>query len=175
MEKQGDTDPAVLKEQVADLRKAVDEAAGQVRSLTFLFLTVGLYIGVIGGTTTPRMLLMGDLIQLPILNVGVSITWAYSLAPILLLMLHYWLLAALLSLARRIDRFNDLAGRLDGRAERHQRALVTAFSFVEWRAGNRHGALSHAAAGVLNWLIYVGAPVALFLWIQLRSYLTRTS
>ena len=66
-----------------DLRKAVDEAAGHARGQTFLFLSATLYIAILSATTTHHMLLVGDTIQMPILNIGASITVAYTIAPVL--------------------------------------------------------------------------------------------
>lgn len=154
--------------EVTDLRKAIEEAAGQVRNLTFLFLTVGLYIGILSGTTTHRMLLIGEKLQLPILNIGVAITWAYALAPLLYLVLHFWLLRALLSLARRVDVFNTRVAEFDPDKAKHQRLLVTALPFVEWRAGRRWGRFDRLEGAALNFILYAGMPVALFLWVQLR-------
>ncbi len=153
---------------LGELRKAVDEAAGQARQLTFLMLTVGLYIGITGATTTHRMLLVGGTIQMPILNVGVDLLWFYRAAPILFLVLHAWLMGAMVSLSRRIDALNREIDRLPGVERRYQRGLVAAFPFVEWRAGFLSRVIERALSAAINWTIYVGLPVALFLWIQLR-------
>ncbi len=153
---------------LAELRKAVDEAAGQARQLTFLMLTVGLYIGITGLTTTHRMLLVGGTIQMPILNVGVDLVGFYAAAPCFFLALHIWLLGAMLSLSRRVDALNREVERLPGVERRYQSGLVTAFPFVEWRAGFLVKPIDRRLSAAINWAIYVGSPVLLFLWIQVR-------
>lgn len=154
--------------EVAELRKAVDEAAAQVRGLTSLFLLVGLYIAILAGTTTHRMLLTGAPIQMPILNVGVSITWAYALAPVLYVIMHFWLMLQLLALARRIEAFDAAVERLPEVQRSRQRGLLGVFPFVEWRAGRRHSRTEWWLGGIVNWVIYAGLPVTLLLWVQLR-------
>ena len=148
---------------LGELRKAVDEAAGQARQLTFLMLTVGLYIGITGLTTTHRMLLVGGTIQMPILNVGVDLVGFYAAAPCFFLALHIWLLGAMLSLSRRVDALNREVERLPGVERRYQRGLVTAFPFVEWRAGFLVKPIDRRLSAAINWAIYVGSPVLLFL------------
>ena len=113
------------------------------------------------------MLLVGGTIQMPILNVGVDLVGFYAAAPCFFLALHIWLLGAMLSLSRRVDALNREVERLPGVERRYQRGLVTAFPFVEWRAGFLSSHRLRLSA-VINWAIYVGSPVLLFLWIQLR-------
>lgn len=150
------------------LREAVDEAAGHARGQTYLLLSATLYIAILSATTTHHMLLVGGTIQMPILNIGASITVAYTVAPVLYVVLHLSLLRSLLSVSRRIDEFEAALRPLAEPEQGHQRALVNAFFFVEWRAGRRYGRGDRLLALAVNWLIFVAFPVVLLLWMQLR-------
>lgn len=156
-------DPAVLA-RLERLRPAIAEATREVQSLTFLLLFVGLYIGVVAGTTDHRMLLVGAQIQMPFLGVGVSLVGAYFLAPLLFLLLHFWLLRTLLALATRVNAYAlDLRGLPEPWANEARR-LVPAFPYVEWRLGGGRQTL----AALVCMFLYVVLPLGLLLLIQLK-------
>jgi hypothetical protein len=81
------------------LRGAISEAASLLRTYTFGYLTVALYLVVTTTSTTHEQLLIGKEINLPVVDVGVSLVGFYVLAPVVFMALHSNLLFHLEALA----------------------------------------------------------------------------
>jgi class 3 adenylate cyclase/uncharacterized protein YjbI with pentapeptide repeats/energy-coupling factor transporter ATP-binding protein EcfA2 len=161
----------VIDDATADRRKAVDDATGLLRTLTFTYLAVWAYIAIAAGAVTHRQLLLGTNVELPLLGTGVDLVTFFWLAPALFLVLHANVLLQLYLLARRVRRFDEAARHLaDPYQEAHARSLLTPFPFVEWRAGRETAQVMHAVFALVNWALYIVLPLFLLLLVQ-RSFL----
>ena len=159
--------PQVLTE----LREAIADATGVLRTLTFTYLAVWAYVVIAAGSVTHRQLLVGTSIELPLLGASVGLETFFWLAPALFLVLYANVLLQLYLLARRVRRFDAAARRLRpfGRdQEAHSRSLLTPFPFVEWRAGRETAQAMHAVFALTNWALYILLPLFLLLFVQFK-------
>ncbi len=156
--------PPPSSQLLAQLRKAVDDATGILRALTFTYLAVWAYVAIAAGSMTHRQLLIGTTVELPLLGVGVDLVTFFWLAPALFVVLHANVLLQLYLLARRVRRFDEAARRLrDPEQEAHARSLLTPFPFVEWRAGRETAQAMHGVFALVNWALYIVLPLFLLL------------
>ena len=81
----------------------VSETAKIVRTSLLFFLVVALYLLIIVGTTTDLMLLRGEVVALPLMEVGVPVVAFYSVAPLIFLLLHSNLLLRLCQLTETVS------------------------------------------------------------------------
>ena len=87
------------------LLDSVNETARIARTSLLLFLVVALYLLIIVGTTTDLMLLRGEIVALPLMEVGVPVVVFYTVAPLIFLLLHINLLLRLSQLTRNVSRW----------------------------------------------------------------------
>jgi hypothetical protein len=154
---------------LADLRKAIDDATGLLRALTFTYLAVWAYIVIAAGSVSHRQLLIGANVELPLLSTGVDLVTFFWLAPALFLVLHANVLLQLYLLARRVRRFDEAARSCgDAEQEAHARSLLTPFPFVEWRAGRETAQVMHGVFALVSWAFYIVLPLFLLLFVQFR-------
>ena len=84
---------------------SVNETARIARTSLLFFLVVALYLLIIVGTTTDLMLLRGEIVALPLMEVGVPVVTFYIVAPLIFLLLHSNLLLRLSQLAKTIKQW----------------------------------------------------------------------
>src|SRR5207342_223338 len=123
------------KDQIADLKKAVDDGATVLRGYALTFLLFWAFVFVVAGSMTDRKLLVGDLIQLPILGTGLDLVAFFWVAPTLFVVMHANLMIHLYILARRVHAFDKAVSLLPDPEQEHVRGLLTPFPYIEWRAG----------------------------------------
>ena len=94
---------------VDELRQSIYGSAQTIRSLMLFVLISVAYVLILVGLTTDMMLLREEAIVLPFIQVGVPVVAFYVVAPLLILFLHFNLLARLTLLARDIHAcFGDI-------------------------------------------------------------------
>ena len=89
------------------LLASVNETARIARTSLLFFLVVALYLLIIVGTTTDLMLLRGEIVALPLMEVGVPVVAFYIVAPLIFLLLHSNLLLRLSQLAETVNRWKN--------------------------------------------------------------------
>lgn len=157
------------QERIEKLREAADTSARSVRTGFFTFLLVGVYIGIIIGSTTDEQLLRETGIRLPLLNVDLPIVGVYMFVPPLFMLLHFNLLLQLTFLSRCLHRLDSQINTLRIAADRDsERDLIFAFPFSHLIVGRHHGAAMRMVIRVLVWITLMILPVALLLWAQVQ-------
>lgn len=161
---------AAARQRIGELRGALDAATQMLRTSTFVYLSVWAYVVVAAGSVTHEQMLRGHELVLPLLGTSVDLVSFFWIAPALFVIVHGNVLLNLYLVARRVRRFNhELAqARLSGLEEEHERALVPAFPFVEWRAGRHATRAMHGLLAMVGWIMYLVLPLAALLWIQFR-------
>ena len=94
-----------MSEITKKLLDSVNETARIARTSLLLFLVVALYLLIIVGTTTDLMLLRGEIVALPLMEVGVPVVAFYIVAPLIFLLLHSNLLLRLRQLTETIKQW----------------------------------------------------------------------
>lgn len=120
------------------------------------------------GSVTHEQMLRGHELQLPLLGTSVDLVRFFWLAPALFVIVHGNVLLNLYLVARRARRFNALASLLPEAQEEHERALVAAFPFVEWRAGRQPSQTMQALLALVSWIVYIVLPLFGLLWVQFK-------
>ena len=78
-----------MPETTDKLLDSVNETAKIARTSLLFFLVVALYLLIIVGTTTDLMLLRGEIVALPLMEVGVPVVVFYTVAPLIFLLLPW--------------------------------------------------------------------------------------
>ena len=106
-----DSNPDSVKGPIVALTEklldSVNETARIARTSLLFFLVVALYLLIIVGTTTDLMLLRGEIVALPLMEVGVPVVVFYTVAPLIFLLLHGNLLLRLSQLTVTVNRWKN--------------------------------------------------------------------
>src|SRR5215813_264656 len=93
---------------VGELQKALNDAAGKASVLWTTFITFLLYLAIAFGSVTHRDLFLENSIKLPLLNVDLSLVSFFVVAPLLLVIFHFYVFLQLLGLASKARDYNTL-------------------------------------------------------------------
>ena len=93
------------------LLDSINETAKIARTSLLFFLVVALYLLIIVGTTTDLMLLRGEIVTLPLMEVGVPVVAFYIVAPLIFLLLHINLLLRLSQLTETVSQWTETVSR----------------------------------------------------------------
>lgn len=177
-------DPAVLDQPVEPtdepnikhaeaLASALNRSAERVQALWFSFLTFTLYLAIATGTTTHRMLLLESELNLPALNIKLPLLGFYILAPLIFVIIHFYVLLNLVLLARTAKSFDDELVRVfpeDGDAREAFRMRIENTLFVQLLVGGwpeRHG-LNAKFLSSMALITLAVSPLALLLMLEIK-------
>src|SRR5262245_4679716 len=157
------TDPKDLGE----LQKALNEAAGKASVLWTTFITFQLYLAIAFGSVTHRALFLETPIKLPLLNVDLSLIGFFVVAPLLLLIFHFYLFLQLLGLASKAKDYNTLLVDEAPAASdrRYLRQRLDVFPILQFLAGpsdQRTGFRGYSLR-LMAWITLVATPVLILL------------
>jgi hypothetical protein len=99
---------AIDPKDLGELQKALNEAAGKASVLWTTFITFQLYLAIAFGSVTHRDLFLETSIKLPLLNVDLALVGFFVVAPLLLLIFHFYLFLQPLGLASKAKDYNTL-------------------------------------------------------------------
>lgn len=159
--------PQAAQASLADLRKAVDESAKQVRTSFIWFMTISMYFAVVAATTTHEQLFLGQSIKIPIIDVTLPIDAVYLVSPLVYAIIYVSLLIQTDGLERTLHLF---AERLKGVSEEQRRSEATmtcdlAFVHLYLRTSNSF------FVTLLTWAVFVVSlfiiPLAIMLLFQM--------
>lgn len=153
-----------------ELADAANEAAKREATQWFFLVTLLVYLAIAAGGTTPRRLLLGEPVTLPIFNVALPLTGFFVVAPAILVAVHFYLLAQLRVMAAKVAAFLDAAeAEADGNAAVLRLTLrrLDPFPVAQVHAAARLGedALALRTMAVTT---LVAAPLLLLLFVQVR-------
>lgn len=152
------------------LAGALNHSAERVQTLWFSFLIFMVYLAIATGTTTHRMLLLEEPLNLPVLNIKLPLIGYYILTPIIFVIFHFYMLLNLVLLARSAKAFEDALSRAfpkDGEPRENFRMRIENTLFVQLLVGGRLEREGfHATLLSMMALITLAlAPVAVLLMI----------
>ncbi len=145
---------------IPDLLEAVNDASSRAFALWITFLTAGIYLAIVIGTTTHVQRLLGGPVRLPLLGVDLP----------LFVVLHLYALMQLYLLARSLRLFDtELKHAPMGEKDRRRiRAQLDNFVLTQLLVGAPAAWLVRQFLRVAVWLSFLVAPVALLLGFQLQ-------
>lgn len=160
---------ASLDMRADNLRGAADDSARHVRNVYLTFLSIGIYIAVVIGSTTDEQLLRVSPVTLPLLNVALPIVGFYALVPWLLLLLHFNLLLQFYLLAQKLHALDAVLMELpDVEARRRHLLRMYPFPFSHMLIGRHHTPFVRSLLGDVVWFSVILLPLVLLAWAQIR-------
>jgi len=161
---------AINPKDLGELQKALNEAAGKASVLWTTFITFLLYLAIAFGSVTHRDLFLENSIKLPLLNVDLSLVSFFVVAPLLLLIFHFYLFLQLLGLASKAKDYNTLLVDEAPPASdrRYLRQRLDVFPILQFLAGpsdQRTGFRGYSLR-LMAWITLVAAPVLILLQAQ---------
>jgi hypothetical protein len=161
---------AIDPKDLGELQKALNEAAGKASVLWTTFITFQLYLAIAFGSVTHRDLFLETSIKLPLLNVDLSLIGFFVVAPLLLLIFHFYLFLQLLGLASKAKDYNTLLVDEAPTAtdRRYLRQRLDVFPILQFLAGpsdQRTGFRGYSLR-LIAWITLVATPVLVLLQAQ---------
>jgi len=150
-------------------RKAVEDTAAIGGGLWLSYLFVLFYLGIAAGAVTHADLFLKNPVKVPFLNIELPLLAFFFLAPLLLLLTRAYTLVHLVLLARRVEQFNAIKS-LPGSWRRRQLPSKIFVQFLGAQEEDRYGPFG-LLLGAILWVTLVVAPVALYLLLEISSFL----
>ena len=154
------------------LRATVVDAAAVGTGLWLTYILVLLYLFVAAGEVTHRDLFLENPVKLPFLNVDLPLVGFFLFGPLLLLVLHAYVLVHFVLLASKVGVFHTKLQALISDDDKRTllRRQLPSNIFVQVLAGPRE--VRTGLLGTMMWLIagisLVVAPVAMLIFFQLQ-------
>jgi hypothetical protein len=157
------TDPKDLGE----LQKALNDVAGKASVLWTTFVTFQLYLAIAFGSVTHSDLFLETPIKLPLLNVDLPLVGFFVVAPMVLVLFHFYVFLQLLGLATKAKDYNTLLASEAPVASDRQylRQRLDAFPILQFLAGPRDQRTGFRgfSLGLMAWITLVGTPILILL------------
>jgi hypothetical protein len=110
------------------LVSALNRSAERLQALWISCLIFGLYLVIAVSTTTHRMLFLED--PMPVLNIDLPLLAFFSLAPLLFVVFHFYVLLNLVLLACTAKTFDDAVEKAFGKAARRAKNSACALRIL---------------------------------------------
>jgi hypothetical protein len=152
---------------LGELQKALNDLASALTVLWTTFVTFELYFTITVGSVTHRDLFLENPIRLPLLNVDLPLLGFFSIGPIVLIIIHFYVLQQALALALKADCYNALLYETIQSEESREyiRERLNSFLILQMLAGpirQRRG-FDGLASKLIVWLTIVMAPVIILI------------
>ncbi len=149
-----------------ELLDAANEAAKREATQWFYLVTVMVYLAAAVGSVTHRKLFLAEPVTLPIFNVALPLTGFFVVAPTIFVILHFYSLAQLRVMARKMEAALTEAARV-GEPLDAVMLRLDSFALAQMLAGRHLGRRSIAPVA-MAWITLIIAPVILLLFFQIR-------
>jgi uncharacterized protein YjbI with pentapeptide repeats len=158
---------AIDPKDLGELQKALNEAAGKASVLWTTFITFLLYLAIAFGSVTHRDLFLETSIKLPLLNVDLALVGFFVVAPLLLLIFHFYLFLQLVGLASKAEDYNTLLVDVAPAAsdQRYLRQRLDVFPILQFLAGpsDQRAGFRGYSLRLIAWITLVATPVLILL------------
>jgi uncharacterized protein YjbI with pentapeptide repeats len=155
---------------ISGLQSALNESAGTLAILWTTFVTFQLYFAITIGSVTHRDLFLESPIRLPLLNVDLPLPGFFVVGPVVLMIIHFYVLLQVIALAFKVDFYNRLLHRqlrTDSSRE-YFRQRLNSFFILQMLAGpvDQRSGLIGAVIKLIAWLTIAFSPVAVLVQCQ---------
>ena len=150
-----------------DLRESMNETARVARAHLLFLLLVGLFLGILVFNTGDLVLLKAGNIALPLMELGVPVTWFYVVVPPLYLLLHINLFVRLFRLVEVVGFARNRLG--DAWKDRQEILYATTypFDFLQLILHKKFRIRLAVLFLLVFFTVYL-IPLILLIWMQLR-------
>ena len=122
-------------------QRALNDAAGKASVLWSTFVLFQLYLAIAFGSVTHRDLFLETPIKMPLLNVELSLVGFFVVAPMVLIIFHFYICLQLLGLASKAKDYNTLlSSELDHSDRQYLRQRLDVFPILQFLAGPKKSA-----------------------------------
>jgi uncharacterized protein YjbI with pentapeptide repeats len=151
------------------LLDSLNASAQRFQTLWFSFLGLTLYLAITAAMTTHRMLLLGEIQTLPIIQMKVDLLTFYVLAPLFYFFVHFYLLVMLVLLAGTAGPFEQQLRKtlLDDADREFYRARLDNAPFLQILVGPRPASFQKLPLASIAFVTVVLTPLATLIIIQL--------
>ncbi|MFN7305594.1 MAG: hypothetical protein ACK5TQ_03320, partial [Acetobacteraceae bacterium] len=156
--------------ELKSLAEAANDAARRESAQWFFFVSIMITIAALVGSTTHRVLFLEGNIRVPFLGVELPLLGFYVVVPAIFVVLHFYTLAQLRLMSRKLGAFvKELDRQVGADTASRDRALhyLDSFSVVQLLLSERYGTRL-AQVRLMAWTTLVVAPVLLLLFVQIR-------
>jgi uncharacterized protein YjbI with pentapeptide repeats len=148
---------------VGALERSLNDSATRVSTIWVSYLIFALYLLIATGTVTDRQLLFAEPLKLPVLNIDLPFFWFFVIAPMLLVLLHIYVLLQVLLLGRTAAAYNETVNRLvDSPPENalmRQRLVNTLFAQIFAGSPRERKGWLGSLLRAMAWITLVPAPI----------------
>jgi hypothetical protein len=152
------------RERAADFLSAANEAAKAVGALHIAFVAFLAYVGAIIWSTTHADLLRDTPVQLPILQVKLSLSGFFQYVPWLIVLLHFNLLVQLYLLSRKLWLLDEAARNSGTPPHLKQRLFI--LPFAHYLVASERGAMIQALLGAAVGITIIAFPLFVLVYAQ---------
>jgi uncharacterized protein YjbI with pentapeptide repeats len=158
---------AIDPKDVGELQKALNDAAGKASVLWTTFIIFQFYLAITFGSLTHRDLFLETTIKLPLLSVDLPFIGFFVVAPMILLIFHFYVFLQLLGLASKAKNYNTLlAVEAPVASDRqYMRQRLDVFPILQFLAGPRDQRTGFRGFSLrlIAWITLVATPVLILL------------
>jgi uncharacterized protein YjbI with pentapeptide repeats len=155
---------------VAALERSLNDSATRVSTIWVSFLIFSLYLLIAATTVEHRQLFLAEPIKLPVLNIELPLWGFFFLAPILLVILHAYVLIQVLLLGRTAAAYNEAVERsinvAADNARVRQRLANTLFAQIFAGSPREREGWLGGLLMVMAWITLALAPILILLVFQ---------
>ena len=145
-------------------------SAGTLAILWTTFVTFEMYFAITVGSVTHRDLFLENPIRLPLLNVDLPLPGFFVVGPIVLVIIHFYILLQVFALALRVDFHNKLLHRQfrTNSSREYFRQRLNSFFILQMLAGplEQQRGLIGAVLKLIAWLTLAVGPVVILIQCQ---------
>ena len=153
------------------LQSAVNDASSRTTALWVSFMTFAAYLIVAAGSVNHLALFQESTIKLPVLAAELPLVSFFAIAPIFLLLFHFYLFLNLVTLSRRVATYNRVLTA--GVAAEDDRILLRerldTFLVVQLlcRPPREENSIRTWLLNIVVWITLVGVPMLILMQFQL--------
>ena len=156
---------------IGEIQKALNDAAGKASLLWTTFITFELYLAIAFGSVTHRDLFLESPIRLPVLNVELPLVAFFAVAPTILVIFHFYVFLQLFALARKAKAYDALLTKglpNDDEGRQYVRQRLDSFLVLQFLVGPKEQRIGFNGfwLRLIAWITLVGAPVLILLEAQ---------
>src|SRR5271165_3092141 len=107
--------------------KSLNDASAKCSALWTTFVTLELYLAITFGSITHRALLLEEPVTLPLLNALLPLTGFFFVAPMLLVIFHFYILLQLKGLSLNVMNLEHKLSKLELEEEQSARQRLDGF------------------------------------------------
>lgn len=153
-----------MSDKIDVLIKSSNEAASTARVGWLTFVGLVGYLLITLSTVTHKELLLNSALKLPIIDAKIRLVGFYLYAPLLLIVVHTWIVLLHLFLIRKVWLLQDLLENAEDSNDR--RLQLQSYVMLQWIAGPDRSRVVTCVLWLVVWVSLVVLPVVTFLYFQ---------